>query len=235
MPDNNLTPLDPSGQTGTPAPATGLDQTVNQQASGGQSDVVTREEFEAFKAEQARFLQSQTGKLEARITKKIAQAQSIGVQLTPQQAQKMVELEDKEGQSGSTQIPGAPAQVPATVQPTASDPLTQKALEFAVADGRPQPDDVSLDAYRIMAKENIRITVEDPEAKDIGGATPYEFLKSVESAVAKKKERIATEQNPNPGLVPGMVSGAPGGKPVYADWDASKTLEHALKAQKLKI
>ena len=225
----NLSDL--SGQDGNPVPP--VTETVPAAQPGtpqapaeNQPQYLTRDEFEQEKAKIISQAQSIMGKSEKRVLAKVEELKSIGIQATPQQAEAMLALEDKSAQPGKPPEVPPPAAPP--VAPISSDPQLNTALAWAKAAGLEQPNDIELEAYRLMVEGGAQLTSEDPEAKEIDRSNPTAFLASIQSAVAKAKVRRAKEGIPSGARAPALVGGAPSNKPIHEDMSASETLDYAF-------
>lgn len=225
----NLSDL--SGQGGNPVPP--VTETVPPAQPGtpqapaeNQPQYLTREEFEQEKAKIISQAQSMTGKSEKRTLAKIEELKSIGIQATPQQAEAMLALEDKNTQPGLPPATPPPAGTP--VAPLSTDPLVNTALAWAKADGLEQPNAIELEAYRLMAEGGVQLKSEDPEVKELDRSNPTAFLASIQSAVAKAKVRREKEGIPSGARAPALVGGAPSNKPIHENMSASETLDYAF-------
>lgn len=223
-------PVEPSGQTETPAPIG--DAVTPEPQVPQESDVVTRKYMDERLAEVEKTIlskaQSMTGKMESRILKKQEQMKSAGVQVTPQQAEAILAQEDKDAQGG------IPAQV-TSQQPLNSDPIKALAQTWMAQDGLANPHPADVEAYEIMARAGVHLSAEDPEVKEIKTGSMLEYLESMREVTKKIAERKAKSGVPNPAVVPGLVQGPPATGVPWKDMDATATLELALKEQKAKL
>lgn len=208
----NSNPPAQAGQPGQPAANPGGNQIADQQVQSGAGqqatqEFVTKADLEAWKQDLLRTVQSSDGKLEARINKKLADLKAAGIAATPEQAKALVDAEDLKPNSQQQGVQqGQPAQVaPAGNQQV--DPQIAKAATWMREDGISTPNEVTAEAYQMMAQADTRITADDPEYKNIKGSNAYEFLQSVAKAIADKKAR----QGNSAANVPSLSSGTPSG------------------------
>lgn len=196
------------GQTPSITPA--QNQPLNQQGVGGSGNTgqvqLTEAQIQAI-ADQIianpRLKQGLYDHANARVDQeavnaKIQELQAAGIQVTPDQARKLVEQQSQPISQGTQ------PRVEPVGQPNV--PTTPSAeLETA--------DPVVASAVNLMKEAGVNIEDDDPELAIVDQKTedPYKFLKSVETAIAAKKGRL---QKANVGL-PGAVvqQGGGGGLP----------------------
>ncbi|HBF40445.1 MAG TPA: hypothetical protein DDW19_01290 [Anaerolineaceae bacterium] len=212
-----------------PAPAPTQEQTAQTQAQTGNGEFVTKAEMEQKITEALRNAQSMTGKMEARINKKIVDLQAAGVNVTREQAQAIVTHEDQQAQGGQsgevlTNQAAQPGNQPA---PQQGDPVINQAISWMQEDGIDKPNGTTAESYRMMAEAGVHITENDPELKNIGGKTPIEFLKSVEKAIADKKAR--EERSGSPGRIPALAQGGQSGNAVPLNVPGKDVLDDYFK------
>lgn len=198
---------------------------VEQNETAPAVEYATKAELEAFRAEMRRIAQSESGKAEARIQKKIADMKALDISLTPEQAKKLVEKEDEavHNPGMDTQPSAQPAQGAQTEVPS-TDPVLIKATEWMKSDGIEKPDAFTAEAYRMMATANLHIEDNDPEANLIKvDGTPSDFLSTVNAAIQAKAARLSNQGNP--ARMPVLSSGSPGGAPAHQGLGGTETLE----------
>lgn len=228
-PSLNLSPVD--GQSNGQAPQTPAPQGQGQpNPEGNQQKYVTVEEMRAEIEKVVSNSKSALGKSEARINGKIQELAKAGIQVTPQQAQKAIELEDAAQANGQPQPQGQPT---ATQQiPSTGDPVADQARAWMTEDGvdYSKPDLQPLvEAYRMMAQAGVRITDEDPETSLIPQkpANALEFLTGIKNAIEAIQARTAAAGSP--ARVPGLVSGQHNNQPSHVGMSGKQTLEEAYK------
>lgn len=189
---------------------------------------MTRAEVEALINEREKKIiersQSVFDRARNAVDQKIAELKAIGINVTTEQAQKLI---DNEAAQGNLQgQPQPPANVAQTGQAaTASaDPVTAQALQWAKEDGLANPDPVNLEAYRMMAEAGIHFKDGDPLLAMIDpNAEPEVWKGQVKAALEKAKERAAMQGNP--ARMPAATTGQPSGKPSHAGKNATETLD----------
>ncbi|MEN6571401.1 MAG: hypothetical protein ABFD24_06135 [Anaerolineaceae bacterium] len=210
-----------------PAPAPTQEQTAQTQTQTGNPEFVTKAEMEQKISEALRNAQSMTGKMEARINKKIADLSAAGVNVTREQAQAIVSHEDQQSQGGqSGEVLTNQAAQPGNQQAAQqNDPVVSQAISWMQEDGVEKPNGPTAESYHMMAAAGVHITEGDPEFKNIGGKTAFEFLKSVEKAIADKKAR--EERSGSPGRVPAIAQGGQSNGAIPLSVPGSEVLGNA--------
>jgi hypothetical protein len=106
---------------------------------------------------------------------------------------------------------------------------TPNALPAAKPPEQPQtgqqeqpPDPVTADAWRMMAEAGVEIDDQDPEYATIQSTSPYAFLRSIESAIEAKRQRISQQAPLPPAAQPAPArtptnAGALGGQTLGAE------------------
>lgn len=170
---------------GTDQQPQGGDVSAVADANNAQDRPLTRAEIEKMvddrAAKQFQALQSMQSKQEARLKKEVenrlAALQATGIQLTPEQANKVfVETEKQFRQEADdkSQVaqPGYQGQTPSNQPPR--NPIEQA-------------------AYEMMVEENVFINQDDPEFAMVNTQTTSGrlFLSSIDKAIEAKKERLA--------------------------------------------
>ncbi len=200
----------------------GQEQQPNQDAP------MTRAEVEALIAEREKKIiersQSVFDKARNAVDQKITELKAIGINVTTEQAQKLVDNEAaaQGNLQGQPQQPANAAQAGQAAAASA-DPITAQALQWAKEDGLAQPDPLNLKGYRIMAEAGVRLQDGYPELAMIDpNAPPAVWEAQVRAAVAKAAERLA--QQGNPARMPSAAAGQPSGQPSHAGKSGSETL-----------
>lgn len=121
------------------------------------------------------------------LTQTIEFQRNSGIEVSPEQEQQLKQ------QLVTRALAGAPE----SAQPSPPQEAPQKE----------EVDPVTAEAWRMMEEAGVLVDEDDPEAKLLNFSSPYKFLKSIESAIEAKKERISERPARTPTNVGGR--GAP--------------------------
>ncbi len=182
----------PGNASNTPEPQQQKGAGEQQQDTGAK--YLTPEDAEAlFNNMFERKAQSITDKTTARVQKVLQAAQQQGLQITPQQAQAMLDVADAENQQQAQ-----PQQPQTTPQPSRQQPPSQPAQSRSEAAPDQAPHPVLATADAMIQASGISFDDGDPELELIDKETknPLEFLNSIDKAIKEKQARLQKAGDP---------------------------------------
>jgi|GEM_PF-3973052 hypothetical protein len=180
-------------------------QAGQEPSSAPQPKFITLEEAQklanqaALDAEERAFRRAQglVSKADNRITAKVQQdlaalqqmitlQKSAGIEVTPQQEAQLRNQIIANAYSQGEQPP-----------PNTEPPATPKPAEQSEAS-----DPITAEAWRLMQAAGIVINENDPEVGQLDQSSGYAFLRSIETAIESKRQRIASTPMQVPGRTP---------------------------------
>jgi hypothetical protein len=202
-------------------PAVPVGQPVNppQEGEGGSAQVsLTPDQIQQIaqsiieKTEVGRRLQQSLAditrdRVEKAVQQEVNRLKALNIELTQQQVDAL-RARAAELQGQPSPPPGAPPVAHPVAQPDAYPmPSGGQGVEGEL-------DPIVVDALRLMDEAGVQIEDTDPELSLIDQETdsPYKFLKSVEAAIAKKKERLQAKE-----VGAGLPTLGSGGGPAGVD------------------
>jgi hypothetical protein len=162
---------------------------------------------EAFKRAQSLYSKGQAGfekKIQAdlkNLEKALELQKKAGVVVTPEQENHLRQQVINQAFMADDQPPQQPSPEQTPAQADA---------------GEEPPDPVTASAWQMMEQAGVDILEEDPEFKQYVNTNTedaYVFLKSIEAAIAAKKQRLATQPQAQPQVRTPTNVGAGGGPP----------------------
>ena len=188
--------------TTIPQPAAGPNSGQEQPATTTQPAYVTAEQFEAFRAELLRKVQSTTAKQENRINKRIDELARAGITATAEQVSALIEAEDASATAGQAQQNRESEEDSSIEQ--APEPARETSEGWIRANGGNVNDPIWQTVYELVKASGTDLEPGDAELRDFfydesGNLirhTKASFVSAWDGALKAKKARLSAGQLP---------------------------------------